>query len=143
MKRTTLTAGAFIFLGVVIQGCSSNPYKVQKVETNLENKETVTKDQVIGVKSDQTLVVQEKTDLRERLRDLQNEVMQLEDKVYGMRKYDSLGLYGDLRNWPQNNTAARVSWYGPSLWIAFLTKKKTISSVKTNKTIWSVSLKSS
>lgn len=105
-----------VFLGAMINGCASNPNKVQKVETNLENKETVSGNQVMGVKKDETLVVQEKTDLRERLRDLQNEVYQLEDKVYGMRKFDSLGLYGDLRNCEKKIASKQYGGPGVLVW---------------------------
>lgn len=115
MKLIT-TAAAFIVLGFVLGGCKSNPYKVEKVETNLANKETVTGNQVMGVKKDDTLVVQEKTDLRERLRDLQNEVMQTEDKVYGVRKYDTLGLYGDLRNCQKKLSSKQYGGPGVMVW---------------------------
>lgn len=112
MKRVLMVT----FFGVLINACASNPNKVQKVETNLDNKETVSGNQVMGIKKDETLVVQEKTDLRERLRDLQNEVFQLEDKVYGMRKYDSLGLYGDLRNCQKKAASKQYGGPGVMVW---------------------------
>ena len=116
MKHKICSLTAIGILGILIQGCSSNPYKVQKVETDLNNKEEVTKNQTLGIKKDNTLVVQEKTDLRERLRDLQNEVFQLEDKVYGMRKFDSLGLYGDLRNCQKKLASKQYGGPGVMVW---------------------------
>lgn len=113
MLKRVLMAG---FLGAVVNGCASNPNKVQKVETNLDSKEKVTGNQLMGIKKDETLVVQEKTDLRERLRDLQNEVYALEDKVYGMRKYDSLGLYGDLRNCEKKTASKQYGGPGVLVW---------------------------
>lgn len=43
------------------------------------------------------MVVQKKVMMNEELRKLQYEVYELEDRVYGNRKYGSLGLYGVLR----------------------------------------------
>lgn len=77
--------------------CSSNPYKAEKVETNIDKKTDVTSDTALGVK-DGNMVVQKKVMMNEELRKLQNEVYSLEDRVYGNRQYGSLGLYGVLRN---------------------------------------------
>ncbi len=77
--------------------CSSNPYKAEKVETNIDKKTEVTSDTALGVK-DGNMVVQKKVMMNEELRKLQNEVYSLEDRVYGNRQYGSLGLYGVLRS---------------------------------------------
>jgi hypothetical protein len=90
-----MTAAAL--LSVVVIGCSSNPYKAEKVDTNIENKTEVTSDTSLGVK-DGNMVVQKKVMMNEELRKLQNDVYSLEDRVYGNRQYGSLGLYGVLRN---------------------------------------------
>jgi hypothetical protein len=44
------------------------------------------------------MVVQKKVMMNEELRKIQYEVYELEDRVYGNRKYGSLGLYGVLRD---------------------------------------------
>ncbi len=44
------------------------------------------------------MVVMDKVQVSDRLRDLQNSVYSLEDRVYGTRKLGSLGLYGELKS---------------------------------------------
>lgn len=62
----------------------------------MDRREEITGDTSLGVK-DGNLVVQKKVAMNEELRNLQNEVYSLEDRVYGNRNYGSLGLYGVLR----------------------------------------------
>jgi hypothetical protein len=81
---------------VAIAACSSNPHKAEKIETNMDKKANVTGDTALGVK-DGNMVIQRKVMMSEEIRTLQNEVYSLEDRVYGNRKYGSLGLYGVLR----------------------------------------------
>ena len=76
--------------------CKSNPHKAEKIETEIKNHGQVTGDTNVGVK-DGNLVVQKKVQMNEELRRIQIEVYELEDRVYGNRKYGSLGLYGVLR----------------------------------------------
>ena len=70
-----------LFLG----GCSTNPNKAEKVETEMQSKGKV-KDENVGIK-DGNMVVQKKTLMSEELRRLQYEVYELEDRVYGNRKF--------------------------------------------------------
>lgn len=79
-----------------LMGCASNPHKAEKVDTKIESKGEVTGDTVVGVK-DGNMVVQRKVVMSEELRTLQNDTYSLEDRVYGNRKYGSLGLYGVLK----------------------------------------------
>ncbi|RME16743.1 MAG: hypothetical protein D6797_03890 [Bdellovibrio sp.] len=81
---------------MALGGCSSNPYKAEKIKTQVEKPQKVSGDTVLGIK-DGNLVVQKKVEMSEELRRLQNEVYSLEDKVYGNRKYGSQGLYGALK----------------------------------------------
>lgn len=96
MKSSTilLTLTALTFLAI---GCSSNPHKAEKVETQIENSEAVNSQTSVGVKEG-NLIVQKKVMMHEEVRKLQNEVYSLEDRVYGNRAYGSLGLYGVLRS---------------------------------------------
>ncbi len=75
--------------------CSSNPHKAKELETKMDNKEDVT-NEAIGLK-DGNMVVQKKVMMAEELRALQYSVYELEDRVYGNRKFGSQGLYGVLK----------------------------------------------
>jgi hypothetical protein len=84
-------------LAFVMAGCSSNPNKAEKIETDMERSDSVSGDTKVGVK-DGNMIVQKKTMMNEELRDLQHDVYGLEDRVYGNRKYGSTGLYGALKD---------------------------------------------
>jgi hypothetical protein len=94
MQWSHITVMALV---AALVGCSSNPHKAEKIETKVEKKDSVTGDTVVGVK-DGNMIVQRKTLMSEELRGLQNDVYGLEDRVYGNRKYGSLGLHGVLRD---------------------------------------------
>ncbi|MBL7545810.1 MAG: hypothetical protein JNL11_18480 [Bdellovibrionaceae bacterium] len=81
---------------MLLTQCKSNPHKAEKIETEIKNHGQVSGDTAVGVK-DGNLVVQKKVQMNEELRRLQIEVYEMEDRVYGNRKYGSLGLYGVLR----------------------------------------------
>lgn len=80
-----------------LAGCSSNPHKAEVVDTTIDNKGQITGDTAVGVKEG-NMIVQKKVMMNEELRRLQNEVFELEDRVYGNRKYGSMGLYGVLKS---------------------------------------------
>lgn len=92
----TLARGAVILAGLALAACSSNPHKAEKIETKIEKDSQISGDTKVGVK-DGNMVVQRKVMMNEELRRLQNEVYELEDRVYGNRKYGSLGLFGVLK----------------------------------------------
>ena len=83
-------------LAGLLSACASNPNKAEKIDTAIESKGAVTGDTVLGVK-DGNMVVQKKVLMSEELRRLQYEVYELEDRVYGNRKYGSDGMYGVLK----------------------------------------------
>lgn len=95
-SRVLLALSLFASLGAVV-GCSSNPHKAEKVDTAIDKSAEISGDTKVGVK-DGNMVVQRKVMMNEELRRLQNEVYELEDRVYGNRKYGSLGLYGVLKD---------------------------------------------
>lgn len=103
--------------GAVI-GCASNPHKAEKIDTTIEKSDTVSGDTKVGVK-DGNMVVQRKVLMSEELRGLQNEVYELEDRVYGNRKYGSLGLYGVLKDCrmqladKDNGGSGKLQWTEP------------------------------
>lgn len=105
-------------LGLIVVGCSSNPHKAEKIETNIEKKDQVSGDTSLGVK-DGNMIVQKKVAMNEELRRIQYEVYEMEDHVYGNRKYGSLGLYGVLRDCkmqtsdPKNGGDGKLKWTEP------------------------------
>lgn len=88
---------SIIFLAATVVGCSSNPHKAEKIETNMDKSKEINGETKVGLK-DGNMIVQRKVDMAEELRNLQNEVYSTEDRVYGNRKYGSSGLYGVLKN---------------------------------------------
>ncbi|MGE0762267.1 MAG: hypothetical protein AB7N80_03205 [Bdellovibrionales bacterium] len=94
--------------------CSHNPHKAQKIETKMEREQTL-QDEKVGVK-DGNLVVQKKVEMAEELRRIQNEVYELEDRVYGNRKYGSKGLYGALKDCRTRLTSKEMGGDGKLMW---------------------------
>lgn len=103
---------------VLLTNCKSNPHKAEKIETEIKNHGQVSGDTSVGVK-DGNMVVQKKVQMNEELRRVQIEVYELEDRVYGNRKYGSLGLYGVLRQCkmdltdPKNGGDGKLKWTEP------------------------------
>jgi len=97
--------------------CASQ-HKAKDIDTKIENGDKVSGDTEVGVK-DGNMVVQTKVLMNEELRRTQNEVYELEDRVYGNRKYGSLGLYGVLRECksqladPKNGGSGKLLWTEP------------------------------
>ena len=85
-----------ISVELLFTACTTNPNKARDIETKLQNSSAVTGETTLGIK-DGNMVVQKKVMMNEELRKIQYEVYELEDRVYGNRKYGSLGLYGVLR----------------------------------------------
>jgi len=84
-------------LGLSLVSCASNKNKAEKIDTTLETS-TPVGGAAIGVK-DGDMVYQRKVQMNEELRTLENEVYDLEAKVFGGPRYlDNRGLYGVLRD---------------------------------------------
>lgn len=113
MKKCLVMIGVILALGA----CSSNPHKAEKLETEMDAKGKV-KDEKVGLK-DGDMIVQKKTLMSEELRKLQYEVYELEDRVYGNRKYGSKGLYGVLKDCrlelsdKKNGGDGKLKWIEP------------------------------
>lgn len=103
---------------LTMAACSSNPHKAEKIDTKIENAQNLNSETELGVK-DGNMVIQRKVDMNEELRKLQYEVYELEDRVYGNRKFGSLGLYGVLRDCksqlsdPANGGDGKMKWTEP------------------------------
>jgi hypothetical protein len=107
---------AMVGLGVaVVAGCSHNPNKAEKIDTKMSQDEHITGDEKVGVKNGD-MIVQKKVAMNEELRRVQYEVYELEDKVYGNRKYGSKGLYGALKECRAETVSRKNGGDGKLLW---------------------------
>lgn len=111
MKHKLLVLG----LGLGLFGCSHNPNKAEDIQTKLDQPSSVTGDQKVGLKSGE-MVVLDKVQIAEKLRDLQNTVFSLEDHVYGTRKLGSLGLYGELKACRRKLASKQFGGPGSMVW---------------------------
>lgn len=117
-KQILLTSILLISIDLGLSACAGNPNKAQKIDTTVENSSQISGDTQLGVK-DGNMVVQKKVMMNEELRKVQYEVYELEDRVYGNRKYGSLGLYGVLRDCklqlsdPKNGGDGKLMWTEP------------------------------
>jgi hypothetical protein len=118
MSFKTWGLSLVILISTFIFGCSHNPNKAEKIDTQVDNADQVSGDTQVGVKNG-NMVVQKKVVMAEELRRLQYEVYEMEDRVYGNRKYGSLGLYGVLRDCksqlsdPKNGGDGKLKWTEP------------------------------
>lgn len=102
----------YVLLFLVLSSCASNPNKATHIDTEIDSKGQISGDTLLGIK-DGYMIVQKKVLINEELRRLQNDVYELEDHVYGNRKYGSMGLYGVLRECRFNVSAAtdgKIMW---------------------------------
>lgn len=117
-SRSLLLGLSGIVLALGLSSCKSNPHKAEKIDTQIDNADSVTGDTTVGVK-DGNMVVQKKVQMNEELRRLQYEVYELEDRVYGNRKFGSSGLYGVLKDCrlqlsdPKNGGDGKLKWTEP------------------------------
>lgn len=102
-------------LAAGLVACSSNPHKAEKIETEMEKTQAISGQESLGIK-DGNMVVQKKVEMNEELRRLQNEVYSLEDRVYGNRKYNSLGLYGHLKECRMKVSSKEMGGDGKLKW---------------------------
>lgn len=114
MNKSLLLIMSVIFVGA----CSTNPNKAVKLDTSIEKSSQLTPEQKIGVK-DGNMIYQKKVNMAEELRRMQIDVYSLEDRVYGNRKFGSLGLYGVLKDCrknisdPKNGGNGKLKWTEP------------------------------
>lgn len=115
LSRALLLATALSAAVGVLGACSHNPNKAEKIDTTIDKSAKITGDTQLGVK-DGNMVVQTKVNMAEELRRLQYEVYGLEDRVYGNRKYGSLGLYGVLKDCRTQISAVENGGSGHLMW---------------------------
>lgn len=112
MKHKILWA-AIAFAAVA---CKSNPHKAENIETNLNQNQAVSGSQQLGTNKNGEMVVMDKASMGEKLRDLQNSVYALEDRVYGTRKLGTLGLYGELKSCKRKLASRQFGGTGNMVW---------------------------
>lgn len=107
-----------MLLPMVLCFCASNPHKAKEIDPSMEKQKSLNDEESVGVK-DGDMVYQKKVDMAEELRRLHINVYSLEDRVYGNRKYGSLGLYGVLKKCrgelvhPRNGGDGNLMWTEP------------------------------
>jgi hypothetical protein len=99
----------------LVLGCKSNPNKAEKIDTDLSKTSPVNGEESVGVKNG-NMIVQKKVQMNEELRRLQYEVYELEDRVYGNRKYGSKGLYGALKSCREETVSKKNGGDGKLIW---------------------------
>ena len=90
---------ALVFLSFLfaITACKTNPNKARVLVTEIETSSEISKDERVGVDGEEDMVYQKKLSLAEEIRRLQNSVVDIEDRVYGTRAYNTTGLLGEYR----------------------------------------------
>lgn len=89
-----LVAFSLLSLLILNPGCKSNPHKAEVLDTKTEKESVVAGGEKVGVDANGDMIYQKKVMLAEEVRKLHNDVNEMEDKVYGTRKYGTKGLYG-------------------------------------------------
>ncbi|MBX3041064.1 MAG: hypothetical protein KF789_10200 [Bdellovibrionaceae bacterium] len=86
---------------LMIAGCSSKSpkdadIKDQSIQTARDKSEMVSGGTVLGVNDDKDVIVQEKVQLTEHLRQLVTTIRHKQDELYGSQRFGTRGLYGKL-----------------------------------------------
>lgn len=79
-----------------LQACRSNKAKI--IETEISKTSAVGTDTAVGVDDGDTMILQKKLHLSEEIRRMREDTFDLEDRVYGNRKFQSTGLYGKYKS---------------------------------------------
>ncbi len=115
-QKAILNLLGTLLLLAFVSSCSHNANKAEKVDTKIEKADSVTSDEKLGVNKDGNMIWQKKVSMNEELRRLQFEVYELEDRVYGSRKYGSSGLYGALKTCQSHLAARENGGNGTLMW---------------------------
>ncbi len=115
LKNFVTTTSLLLATGLFLSSCASNPNKAEKIDTKIDHSGHISGDTELGVKNG-NMVVQKKVMMNEELRRLQYEVFEMEDRVYGNRKYGSLGLYGVLRECKMQLADTKNGGDGKLIW---------------------------
>lgn len=93
-KKSLLLFAVFCFVG-----CASNKKEeIPVIDTKLNQGQNLGGDSQVGQNSSGAMVYQEKSNVLQNLVNLENEVMLLQDEVYGTEKYKSKGLFGKVKD---------------------------------------------
>lgn len=96
MKKIILIA-----MMISLAACSSKSkkdadIKDQDIRSQLEKSEAIDGTTTLGVNEDKDIILQDKVQLSEHLRQLVAEVKHKQDEMYGSKRFGSRGLYGRL-----------------------------------------------
>lgn len=94
LKATAYLSIILIGLTMVVTGCKSNPNKAEVLTTKTDKEDVVASGERVGIDKSGDMVYQKKVMIADEVRKLQDDVYDLEDKVYGTRRYGTKGLYG-------------------------------------------------
>lgn len=92
--HNSVVAFSLLVLIAFGSGCKSNPHKAEVLDTKTEQESIIAGSEKVGVNADGDMIYQKKVMMAEEVRKLHNEVNDMEDKVYGTRKYNTKGLHG-------------------------------------------------
>lgn len=86
---------------LLVAGCASKSakdaeIKDQSIQTAREKSETVSDGVVLGVGEDKDVIVQDKVELTDHLRQLVATIKYKQDELYGSKRFGTRGLYGKL-----------------------------------------------
>lgn len=93
----------FFVISSLFVGCASKKKEeLPVIETKVGNGQNLGANAQVGQNAEGSLVYQEKSNIIQNLITLENEVMLLQDEVYGTEKYKSKGLYGKVKECRKN-----------------------------------------
>lgn len=105
---------ALITMLLLLGSCSHNPHKAERIDSEVKKSQAV-QDEEVGIKSG-NMVVQKKVSASTELKRLQFEVYELEDRVYGNRRYGSKGLFGALKECRSRLSSKELGGDGKVMW---------------------------
>ncbi len=70
--------------------------KDQNITSARDKSELVSANTIVGVNEEKDIVVQEKVDLNEHLRQVATQIKQKQDELYGSKRFSTRGIYGKL-----------------------------------------------
>lgn len=83
-----------LIIPIVFVACASPEKKIEPLNTQLQEKQGINGSESVGTNSAGDLVYQKKMNLVNELVKIEDEVTDLQDRVYGSPDYNSKGLYG-------------------------------------------------
>lgn len=96
MNKLLLVLSLFAVVSCASKSAKDADIKDQDIKTQRDKGEMVSQGTTLGVNEDKEVVVQDKVELTEHLRQLAASVKQKQDELYGSKRFGTRGLYGKL-----------------------------------------------